>query len=119
MLSPKLLTLLREYWSRYKPTTWLFPGQPRSRPLHRATVFRICRKAGRLAGLKKTVYPHVLRHSFATHLLEAGADLRTIQVVLGHRSLRSTTQYLHVATKTIQGIPSPLDILDAPSRRRT
>jgi site-specific recombinase XerD len=113
MLSPKLLGLLREYWGAYKPMYWLFPGQPPSQPLNRASVFRICRKAGRLAKLTKPVYPHLLRHSFATHLLEAGYDVRRIQLLMGHRSLRTTTVYLHVTAETIQSTPSPLDLPEA------
>ena len=110
MLSAKLLDLLREYWKAYRPSHWLFPGQPQTQPLNRATVFRICRKAGRLAEIAKPVYPHVLRHSFATHLLEAGYDLRRIQVLMGHRSLRTTSIYLHVSIETIRSTPSPLDL---------
>ncbi|MBU0719137.1 MAG: site-specific integrase [Planctomycetes bacterium] len=110
MLSPKLLGLLRQYWKAYKPMHWLFPGQPRSQPLNRVSVFRICRKAGKMAKLSKPVYPHLLRHSFATHLLEAGYDVRRIQVLMGHRSLRTTVVYLHVTAETIRSTPSPLDL---------
>jgi len=87
MLSPKLLPLLRQYWQQDKPRPWLFPGTLRTRPITARMVHRICRDAGQAAHLPKAIHPHVLRHAFATHLLEAGVDLRRIQFLLGHRSL--------------------------------
>ena len=116
MLSPKLLPVLRQYWQQYKPRPWLFPGAPRTRPMTTRTVHSICREAGQAAHLPKAIHPHVLRHAFATHLLEAGVDLRRIQLLLGHRSLRSTSRYLHVTPYALQATPSPLDTLplDAP-----
>ena len=116
MLSPKLLPLLRQYWQQYKPQPWLFPGYPRTRPMTTRTVYRICRHAGQAAHLPKAIHPHVLRHAFATHLLEAGVDLRRIQLLLGHRSLRTTSRYLHVTPHALRTTPSPLDTLplDAP-----
>ena len=114
MLSPRLLTLLRQYWQRYKPRTWLFPGHPRTRPLARKTVYLLCREAGVKAQLGTAVYPHLLRHAFASHLLEAGVDLRRLQLLLGHQSLRTTSRYLHVTPHALSIIPSPLDALPLP-----
>jgi integrase/recombinase XerD len=111
MLSPKLLPLLRHYWQQEKPRPWLFPGNLRTRPITARMVHRICRDAGQAAHLSKLIHPHVLRHAFATHLLEAGVDLRRIQLLLGHRSLRSTSRYLHVTPQALHAPPSPLDTL--------
>ncbi len=110
-LSPRLLTELREYWRAYRPTSWLFPGAKRERPLHSATVQKACTRAAREAGLTKRVTPHVLRHSYATGLLEAGVDLVTIQRLLGHRSFSTTLIYLHVRSAHLQSVPSLLDLL--------
>jgi integrase/recombinase XerD len=115
MLSPTLLTLLREYWKAYRPTQWLFPGHDPRRPVNDATVYRICQHAAEAAKLSKSVSPHTLRHSFATHLLEAGTDLRTIQLLLGHRNLKTTAFYLHVSTLALRSTTSPLDLLSANS----
>jgi len=111
MLSPKLLPLLRQYWQQEKPRPWLFPGIPPTRPITARMVHRICRNAGQAAHLPKVIHPHLLRHSFATHLLEAGVDLRRIQLLLGHRSLRTTSRYLHVTPQVLHATPSPLDTL--------
>ena len=111
MLSPKLLPLLRHYWQQEKPRPWLFPGNLRTRPITARMVHRICRDAGQAAHLPKLIHPHLLRHAFATHLLEAGVDLRRIQLLLGHRSLRSTSRYLHVTPQALHATPSPLDTL--------
>jgi site-specific recombinase XerD len=111
MLSPHLLDLLRDYWKAYRPTVWLFPGEDAQQPISRVTIYKICQQAGTAAGLSKSVTPHVLRHSFATHLLEAGTDLRTIQILLGHGSLKTTSRYLHVSTQTLRATRSPLDLL--------
>ena len=111
MLSPRLLALLRQYWQRYKPRTWLFPGHDRTQPIARKTVYLLCREAGVKAQLGKAVYPHLLRHAFASHLLEAGVDLRRLQLLLGHQSLRTTSRYLHVTPHALSIIPSPLDAL--------
>ena len=111
MLSPHLLELLRQYWKAYRPPLWLFPGDDPHRPIRTRSIHRICRRVGAAAGLTKTITPHVLRHSFATHLLEAGTDLRTIQLLMGHRSLKTTTLYLHVSAQALCSTASPLDRL--------
>lgn len=115
MLSPRLLATLREYWAKYKPRTWLFPGRKIDRPLTRHTLNRLTEKARKAAGLSQSLHPHVLRHSFATHLLEMGVNICVIQRLLGHRSLRSTAIYVHVAADYLKKTPSPLDHLpDSP-----
>lgn len=111
MLSHKLLAVLREYWRAYRTHHWLFTGQDPERPLTRAAVHKVFQKARRKAGLTKRVSVHGLRHSFATHLLENGVNIRRIQLLLGHRSLRSTQIYTHVASDYLEDTPSPLDIL--------
>jgi integrase/recombinase XerD len=112
MLSPRLLATLRAYWKVSRPKgPQLFPGQNGQKCLTRAAMHKAIVKAARLAGIKKRVSPHTLRHSFATHLLEAGTDLRTLQVLLGHASIKSTTAYLHISTARVQSITSPLDAL--------
>jgi integrase/recombinase XerD len=114
MLAPSLLTLLREYWQQARPRPWLFPGRDPAQPLSRKTVYVLCQQAGVKAGLHKAVHPHTLRHAFASHLLDAGVDLRRLQLLLGHRSLRTTTRYLHVSPHALSIIPSPLDLLPSP-----
>jgi integrase/recombinase XerD len=117
MLSPKLLEALRQYWCglKRKPTTWLFPNKRRQKnadaPIDNKVVWYACQQAAKRAGLKKAIHPHTLRHCFATHLLEAGADLRTIQILLGHHDLKETTIYLHVSERHLHATPSPLDAL--------
>jgi len=111
MLSPQLLRILRSYWRFTKPKRWLFPGRDDERPLVPNVLHAACRSACTAAGLSKTVTVHTLRHTFATHLLESGADVRVIQVLLGHANLASTARYTQVATKTISNTPSPLDRL--------
>src|SRR5262249_55449444 len=93
-LSPKRLPLLRQYWQQEKPRPWLFPGHPRTRPMTTRAVYSLCRDAGQAAHLPKAIHPHLLRHACATHLLEAGVDLRRSQLLLGHRSLRTNSRYL-------------------------
>lgn len=114
-LSPRLLTILRAYWKAARPGEYLFPGARPDQPLSTGSVHRICQAARRRCGLDKHVTVHTLRHSFATHLLEDGTDLRTIQILLGHRSLGTTARYLHVATAALRSTRSPLDRLDLPS----
>ena len=117
MLSPKLLEALREYWRglKRKPTQWLFPGgrsHTADRPITPKVVYHACCHAARRAGLQeKKIHPHTLRHCFATHLLESGADLRTIQLLLGHRDLEETTIYLHLSRRHLSATASPLDAL--------
>jgi integrase/recombinase XerD len=114
MLSPRLLAVLRQYWKRYRPKPFLFPGCEPDRPVSPRTVQMVCRRALVASGLSKHVSMHTLRHSFATHLLESGTDLRTIQVLLGHRSFSTTARYVHVATAALASTRSPFDDL-APS----
>jgi site-specific recombinase XerD len=116
MLSPKLLDLLREYWRAARPKLWLFPGDLPGQPITPSAVELVCRKARDTAGIQKPVTPHSLRHAFAVHLLEAGADLRTIQLLLGHRSLSTTARYLRLATSKVCATASPLDALQATCR---
>jgi integrase/recombinase XerD len=116
MLSPKLLEALREHWRglQRKPSAWLFPGNrwhTGDTPITTKVVWNACKEAAQRAGLQKDVHPHTLRHCFATHLLEAGADLRTIQILLGHRDLKETTIYLHLSQRHLHATASPLDSL--------
>jgi integrase/recombinase XerD len=112
MLSSVLLGVLREYWREHRPAHWLFPGADPARPLERRSVQEACPSAARRAGLRKRVTPHTLRHTFATHLLEAGTDIRTIQALLGHRSLRTTALYTYVSPERVVATRSPLDTLE-------
>lgn len=111
MLSPQLLAVLRTYWRLSKPAHWLFPGRAGDRPVSVGALQAACRVATREAGLEKSVNVHILRHSFATHLLEAGTDIRIIQVLLGHARLTTTAIYTRVATHLIASTTSPLDHL--------
>ena len=117
MLSPKLLVILREWWRLRRPRHWLFPGDTPDVPMTAHAVNRACQRARRRSGLHKPITPHSLRHAFAVHLLEAGADVRTIQLLLGHRSLKTTAQYLCLATNKICATASPLDLLPRPVPR--
>jgi len=114
-LSPALLETLREYWRWRKPKLYLFPtrtlGRRLDQPISDKTVWIACSEAARRAGIHKHVTPHTLRHSWATHLLEAGTDLRTIQVLLGHDDLETTAQYLHLSQRHLQMVSNPLDTL--------
>lgn len=109
MLSPILLPILREYWKIGRPKVWLFQHPSLEKPMTTSTVLHVVWKAREAAGLKKTVRSHDLRHAFATHLLEKGTNIRVIQELLGHRSLRSTEIYTHVAKTYLQDTKSPLD----------
>ena len=113
-LSPRLLEVLRAYWKWRKPKTYLFPSLYRKRPeqpIDSKTVWHAVREAARRAGIKKKVSPHLLRHSWATHLLERGADLKAIQVLLGHVDLEATTIYLHLSQRHLQALNNPIDAL--------
>ena len=110
MLSPQLLRILRTYWRLARPETWLFPGRG-DKPIDVAVLHSACRSAVKAAGLVKRVSVHTLRHSFATHLLESGVDIRIIQVLLGHSDLSTTARYTQVATTTISKTQSPFDRL--------
>ncbi len=114
MLSRQLLEILRAYWKVVRPAGWLFPGEVIGQPITRDAVGQSCQKACRMAGLKKPVTPHSLRHAFAVHLLERGTDIRTIQLLLGHRSLSTTARYLKLATSKVCSTTSPFDLLPRP-----
>jgi len=121
MLSPRLLKELREHWHRLrrKPRVWLFPGNHdhcADHPIDTKTVWHACQQAAKRAGIQKGVHPHTLRHCFATHLLEDGADLRTIQILLGHHDLKETALYLHLSQRHLNTTASPLDLLKLKDR---
>jgi len=123
LLSPRLLDELRQHWRRLrrKPSVWLFPsryGRSSDRPITPKGIYHACKEAARRAAFQKVVYPHTLRHCFATHLLEAGADLRTIQVLLGHGDLKETTIYLHLSQRHLHATASPLDSLKLKDEQR-
>ena len=119
VLSPSLLTALRDYAKTYRPTKWLFPGKHPDKPLSLTTIQRACAPAARKAGIAKPVKTHSMRHCFATHLLEAGTDLRTIQLLLGHTNLQTTAVYLHVATNTLQSTKRMPDLLELAAKGKT
>jgi len=114
MLSPKLLEILRDWWRAEKPQHWLFPGDRPGEHITRAAVERECQKAHRICKISKPITPHSMRHAFAVHLLEQGTDVRTIQLLLGHRSLATTAKYLRIATSKVCSTSSPLDLLPRP-----
>jgi integrase/recombinase XerD len=111
LLSPRLLELLRNYYKKYRPKEWLFEGAS-GEQYSASSIQRIFKKALDRAKIRKKATVHTLRHSFATNLLERGADLRYIQVLLGHQSSRTTEKYTHVTRKFLGNIQSPLDYLD-------
>src|SRR5450631_1800256 len=119
LLTPKLLETLREYWRWMKPKTYLFPGTVNNwradKPITSKVVWAAVNEAGKRAGISKRVAPHLLRHSFATHMLEAGADLRTIQVMLGHAKIGDTALYLHLSRRHLQAVASPLEAIEVSS----
>jgi len=114
MLSPKLLETLRSYFRALRPKGWLFEGDIAGQPINRSSVELACQKARRLSAIRKPITPHSLRHGFAVHLLESGTDVRTIQLLLGHRSLATTARYLRIATSKVCSTSSPLDLLPHP-----
>jgi site-specific recombinase XerD len=118
-LSLRLLGELRDYWSAARPRPWLFPGGVAGRPLHPGTVQRMFRRVRQRAGLAKAATVHTLRHSFATHLLEAGVDLFTLKALMGHQSLATTALYLHVSRRLLERTPSLLDLIAVPPDRAT
>jgi integrase/recombinase XerD len=111
LLSAKLLEVLRSYWMEQKPRHWLFPGKTPDRPLSSDTARQALEQICLDAGLTKKCTPHTFRHSFATHLLDAGADLVVLQALLGHHSIRTTSRYTHISVQRIQKVISPLDLL--------
>ena len=111
MLSPVLLQILREYWKVARPKTWLFPARHQDKPLSRKSIQNVVRKARAAAGIGKAVRSHSLRHAFATYLMEQGVNIRVIQTLLGHQSLRTTELYTHVSKTHLQETKSPLDQL--------
>jgi site-specific recombinase XerD len=125
MLSPETLALLRQWWKArrgYDATTpvqerWLFPGRRPGKPMTTRQLSRLFHAAAEAAGIKKGVTLHALRHSFATHLLDRGTDIRKIQALLGHNKLDTTARYTRVATGMIAGIESPLDLLAQPRKK--
>jgi site-specific recombinase XerD len=113
MLSPRLLAVLRTYYREMRPAgPYLFPGYRADRPICRETIRNVLYRAAERCGMDKRVTPHVLRHSFATHLLESGTSIRTIQVLLGHKSIETTQLYAQVSTRHISRTRSPLDLLN-------
>jgi len=114
MLSPRLLEILRDWWRIEKPKHWLFPGDLYGQHISKDAVEQASQKARRCCSIPKPTTPHSLRHAFAVHLLESGTDVRTIQLLLGHRSLATTGQYLRIATSKVCSTSSPLDLLPRP-----
>jgi integrase/recombinase XerD len=117
VLSARMLRELRTYWLVYRPEVWLFSGRDRSRPMHVKTIQRVFYLAKERAGIGKNCGIHALRHAFATHLLEAGTDLHTIQRLLGHGHLSTTMRYFHLAQKHLLSAGSPLDLLSLPTAK--
>ena len=114
VLSPKLLEVLRDWWRVEKPRPWLFPGDIPGRHIGRNAVERACQEAHRRCRIPKPITPHSMRHAFAVHLLEHGTDVRSIQLLLGHRSLATTARYLRIATSKVCSTTSPFDLLPQP-----
>jgi site-specific recombinase XerD len=111
MLSPVLLQILRAWWRVNRPRPWLFPGDIPGEHISTYPVVWACHKARNISGIRKVITPHSLRHGFAVHLLESGTDVRSIQLLLGHRSLATTARYLRIATSKVCSTSSPLDLL--------
>jgi site-specific recombinase XerD len=113
MLSSALLDALRDYFREYRPEEWLFYGHTKAEPIHPRSVQRLIKQAASAAGIRSRVTPHMLRHSFATHLLDRGTNLRYIQELLGHRNIGTTMIYTHVSRRMLTEVVSPLDWLGA------
>jgi len=118
VLSVRLVEELRTYWRAYRPAPWLFPGSAADRPIEPNTAAKVYRRAKEKAGITKSGGIHTLRHCFATHLLEAGVDVRTIQLLMGHQSIRTTIHYVHLTEKKLAATPSLLDLLEPPTPPR-
>jgi len=114
MLSSKLLDILRGWWRVERPKEWLFPGDFPGQHITVSAVQQACQEARRFSKIPKPITPHSLRHAFAVHLLERGTDVRSIQLLLGHRSLATTAKYLRIATSKVCSTSSPLDLLPRP-----
>jgi site-specific recombinase XerD len=112
LLAQRTLEVLRDYWREYRPSGWLFPGNPATEPLSVSSVQRVFGKVLVRAAIKKAASVHTLRHSFATHLLEDGTDLYHIQRLLGHTTPKTTTIYLHLSRKDLRSVTSPLDVME-------
>jgi integrase/recombinase XerD len=119
LLAKRTLEVLRDYWRAYRPKEWLFPGQPAKKSLSVASVQEFFEKVVQEAGVKKHATVHTLRHSFATHLLEAGTDLYHIQRLLGHATPKTTAIYLHLSRKDLGGVRSPIDFLERTEKPST
>ena len=117
-LAPRLLDDLRRYWHETRPGEWLFPRKRGKLPPHPSTIQRACTLAARAAGLRGRITPHTLRHCYATHLLEAGSQLPTIQALLGHSRISTTAGYVHVTAAGLQKVISPLDLLPQPQVKK-
>jgi len=116
LLAQRTLEVLRDYWRAYRPREWLFPGQPATQSLSISSVQEVFQKVVQKAGIKKHATVHTLRHSFATHLLEARTDLYHIQRLLGHATPKTTAVYLHLSRKDLGGVRSPIDFLETPEK---
>ncbi len=110
-----LLHELRAYWKKCRPAHYMFPGRG-GRAISSRHIYRVCRDAGEAAGIRQRVHPHLLRHSFATHLLDRGANILQIQAILGHTSLKTTATYIHLSQKCLQSTCNPLDLLIGPTK---
>ena len=114
ILSPRLLCELRTYWKRYRPKYWLFTNEKTKNHITKSCPHLAFERTRKKLGIKKRLTFHSLRHSFATHMLEAGVDIRTIQILMGHATINSTAAYLHIAQKRLSSSKSPLDLLYVP-----